>query len=140
MSEDNNSNMKSVADTRDEQLGLSENSISGYQLLPASQEQSGDITPLGRGGSGIVYRARQILFENSSVERALKFFIYDDEILAERPDKPTISLSDFESEIANICNFNHQNLIRVVGAGFHHCSAGKIPYIVSDLVRGTTLR
>ncbi len=140
MDKSDNSRLAGIVDTRDKQLDLREDSIPGYQLISGDSESGNGLSPLGKGGSGIVYRARQMLFEGASVDRAVKFFIYDDEILADRPEKSPISLEDFESEIANICTFNHQNLIRVVGAGFHNCSAGKIPYIVSDLVRGTTLK
>lgn len=126
-------------DTRAEKLNLSTRSIDGYELLDSSSDTS-EPKPIGKGGSGIVYKAKQRLYKSAYVDRAVKFFLYEDEILEKHPEKKPISEDDFISEIANITTFNHQALIRVIDAGFHECDAGKIPYIVSDFIEGTTLK
>jgi len=129
-------------DTRDSKLELEIDCIPGYQLLDENFSTDGKPSSIGRGGSGIVYKARQILYADSNayVDRAIKFFMYQDSILVSNPEKKPISGDDFISEIGNITTFNHQSLIRVISAGYHNCASGKIPYIISDLIEGTTLK
>lgn len=131
---------KNVVDTRDEKLNLSIDSVKGYKLLDIEQGLEGSPHVIGRGGSGIVYKARQTLYEDAFVDRAIKFFMYDDQLLANDTNKKPISEDNFISEIGNVTTFNHQSLIRVIGAGFHKCEEGKIPYIVTDFIEGTTLK
>ncbi len=127
-------------DTRDAKLELSIGSVEGYKLLDSEQALDGAPYAIGRGGSGIVYKARQTLYEDAYVDRAIKFFMYDDTILANDPNKKPISEEDFISEIGNVTTCNHQSLRRVIGAGVHKCKEGKIPYIVTDFIEGTTLK
>lgn len=129
-----------IEDTRHGQLSLSTNSLSGYLLLDINGAAEEEPFVIGKGGSGIVYKARQQLYQSAYVDRAVKFFIYEDSILTNFPDREPISEEDFISEIGNITTFNHQSLIRVIDAGYHMCDAGKIPYIISDFIEGTTLK
>jgi len=127
-------------DTRPVRLGLKSGSIEGYDLLDENSETVCDPYAIGFGGSGIVYKAKQRLYKTSFALRAIKFFMYEDSILANDENKEPISEDDFISEIGNVTTFNHQSLIRVVGAGFHVCDAGSIPYIITDFIDGTTLK
>jgi len=127
-------------DTRQERLELGRSPISGYEFDEV--DENGVPKPVGAGGSGIVFKARQNLHEAAYVDRAVKFFIYRDDIAKmtlHRVNGP-VSDEDFVSEIANISNFNHQSLIRVVDAGFYKTADGKIPYIVTDFIEGPTLK
>ncbi len=133
-------NGKDAVDTRHEKLELTTECVSGYKILDSDLGLEGLPHPIGDGGSGIVYKARQTLYEDAYVDRAIKFFMYDDEILKNDPDKKPISEDDFISEIGNVTTFNHQSLIRVIGAGVHTCGEGAIPYIVTDFIEGTTLK
>jgi len=131
--------MPDVEDNRIDKLGLSARSIEGYKLLDKNHNIDGNPMPIGMGGSGIVYKARQFLHEDAYVDRAIKFFMYEESILTDNPQKEPVSNDDFISEIGNITTFNHQSLIRVVSAGIYKCSEGNIPYIVTDYIDGTTL-
>ncbi len=127
---------REAPDTRHKQLNLLADSLNGYVL---QNDDSHNLSPIGKGGSGIVYKARQKFHGETYVDRAIKFFIYEDKILEADSDKKPISEEDFISEIANITKFNHQSLIKVVDAGIHDCDAGKVPYLVTDFIPGPTL-
>ena len=104
--------------------------------------RSGEVEPIGGGGSGIVYRAVQDLHGLASADRAVKFFIYRDDIAEYTHHKHSgpISREDFVAEIGNITSFNHQSLIRVIDAGIYRVDGSDVPYIVTDFVNGPTLK
>jgi uncharacterized protein len=96
--------------------------------------------PLGDGGSGIVYKVSQILFDKVSVERAMKLFIYRKDIAKLHSESGPISESHFEQEIANLSTINHENVTRVIKAGIYAIDQEyRIPYIVSEYVEGPSL-
>lgn len=69
-------------DTRHKRLLLEERSIDRYQFLDENDEPGSPFS-IGRGGSGIVYKVRQVFpggAEQTSVKRAIKFFLYRDDI------------------------------------------------------------
>lgn len=134
LNDDNNT------DSRIEKLSLEARSINGYVLLDGKRQENDPPAPIGNGGSGIVYRARQKLHTKAFVDRAIKFFLYEDSIVKELDKKTPISESEFISEIGNITKFNHQSLIRVVDAGIYQCGEGDIPFIITDFIEGTTLK
>lgn len=92
---------------------------------------------LGEGGSGIVYQAKQIFSPNVTVERAIKFFIFKDDLISKLDTY--VSSSNFKDEIVNISRFNHQNILKIIDGGYYITENIKIPYIVSDYVDGKTL-
>ena len=127
-------------DTRVDKLNLRSDAIEGYCLLGPDDNETSNPEPIGEGGSGVVYKAKQKLYGNSYANRAVKFFIYKDEILNENPEKQLSSENEFLNEIANIVKFNHQNLIQVINAGDYQYNGTKIPYLVTDFIDGTTLK
>jgi HD superfamily phosphohydrolase len=131
-------------DKRSDIFKFTELSLKSYRLVSAdsSDNSSQNIEPLGEGGSGIVFKAYQELHESIVIDRAIKFFMYRDDI-AKFPNHKyggPVSNDDFLSEIRNISSFSHENLISVVDAGIHVTGDYKIPFIVTDFVNGPTLR
>lgn len=128
-----------VKDTRPERLELGKNVIEGF-TFPDFDGQK--VTPLGAGGSGIVFRASQTIAENVTIHRAIKFFLYRDDIarLSKHKKGGPVSSQDFKAEVYNITSFNHQNLVKVIDAGLYPCSEGEVPYIVTDYISGPTLK
>lgn len=129
---------------RNEIFQFSELSIKNYRLVSpnAIDGTNSIIEPLGEGGSGIVFKALQVLHKDIVIDRAIKFFMYRDDIAKftkHKYDGP-ISSEDFLSEIRNISSFSHENLLSVVDAGIHQYGEHKIPYIVTDYINGPTLR
>lgn len=101
------------------------------------QDENGKPFLLGEGGSGIVYKVDQIFVENVKTERAVKFFIFKDDLI-EKLDT-YISASNFDDEILNISKFNHQNILKIIDGGRIKRDNLEIPYIVSDFIAGETL-
>lgn len=132
--------MEKSKDTRSARLALKDGKIAGYSFPVV--EKDGHVRELGAGGSGIVFRADQVITEGVHVPRAIKFFMYRDDIaeITEHKKRGPISRGDFESEIVNITSFNHQYLVKVISAGFYGCDEGSVPYIVTDYVSGPTMR
>lgn len=98
---------------------------------------NGEFIVLGEGGSGIVYKVEQEFVPNAKAPRALKFFVFKDELI-DRFDT-YISTLNFEDEIVNISLFNHQNILKIIDGGYYNQDEINIPYIVSDYVSGNTL-
>src|SRR5205085_10061557 len=82
--------------------------------------------PLGAGGMGEVYRAR----DNLGREVALKLL---PEQLASDPDR----LRRFEQEARAAAALNHPNIVAVYRFGARN---GNTPYLVTELLQGQTLR
>lgn len=100
------------------------------------------VKPIGEGGSGVVFLVDQVLHQSVSIKRAMKFFIYSDdnaELSAHKPTGP-ISTKDFLSEIVNISSVSHENVIKVIDAGFYEKDNVSIPFIVTEYIQGPTLR
>ena len=108
----------------------------------ADSLQDGDVLkPLGEGGSAYVYLARQELFGQSNIKRAIKFFIFRDDVAKLRElDQTPVSMENFVSEIAALSDLNHRNLIKIFDAGIYDDNSRKIPFIVYDFVNGQTLK
>jgi serine/threonine protein kinase len=83
------------------------------------------VAPLGAGGMGQVYRARDTRLGR---EVALKVLPSD---LAD-----SSSLARFEQEARHVAALNHPNIVAVFDVG----SEGGIAYMVTELVDGSTLR
>jgi serine/threonine protein kinase/alpha-beta hydrolase superfamily lysophospholipase len=82
--------------------------------------------PLGAGGMGEVYAARDIRLERELALKILPAAMADD---FER-------LSRFEKEARLASALNHPNIVTVYDIG----SSGKLRYIAMELVRGSTIR
>lgn len=110
-----------------------------YRILSNGLPDGTYAIPLGEGGSGIVYLAEQEFIPNIKVKRAIKFFVYADNISEMEIHKNSggISKKNFNDEILNISSFNHENIIKIIDGGLEDKNA--IPYIVTDYVEGHTL-
>lgn len=95
--------------------GVSPKKIGDYELL----------AEIGRGGMGIVYRARQT-FLNQSV--AVK-------VLTERHTEDSLVISRFRREMQMIGRLDHPNIVRALNAGE---SQGTL-YLVMEFVEGINL-
>src|SRR5687768_4483782 len=77
-----------------------------YRIISKENILEGDIAkPIGEGGSGIVYLAEQEFIENINVKRAIKFFVFRDDI-GNPESSGRISEENFKVEIVNISSFN----------------------------------
>ena len=99
-----------------------------------------DLVPLGEGGSGIVYLAAQTLHENVEVMRAIKFFMYRDDIADLTAHGTPVSKDDFLTEVVNIAGLRHEHLTKVIDAGMYSVEGLAIPYLVTEYIHGPTLR
>src|ERR1700690_4031287 len=96
-------------------------------LVPGSKLGPYEIqSPLGAGGMGEVYRARDTRLER---EVALKILL---ELFALEPDR----LRRFEQEARAVAALNHPNILAVFDIGQHNGS----PFLVSELLEGESLR
>lgn len=114
-----------------------------YKILTKPGSDAGKTAnPLGEGGSSQVYLAEQILVEDENVvvKRAIKFFVFRDDIKQENGLSGKVSEENFKEEIANISKFNHENIIKVIDGGMQAFNASKIPFIVTDYVEGNALK
>ncbi|MBK7358111.1 MAG: protein kinase [Saprospiraceae bacterium] len=98
--------------------------------------------PIGEGGSGIVYLAEQTFVKQVKVNRAIKFFVYRDDIASQTIHEFSgrISAKNFNDEILNISSFNHENIIKIIDGGIIEKGEHHVPFIVTDYVEGHTLR
>src|SRR5581483_5216119 len=105
-------------------------------------QKSTVVRPLGEGGSGVVFKVAQVLHHTITIERALKLFMYRENIAALTFHSTNMGISnkDFLNEIINISGFSHENLVKVTDAGLHTIKGQEIPYIVTDFVAGPTLK
>ena len=84
------------------------------------------LAPLGAGGMGEVYRARDPRLKRDVAVKVLPFTFSAD------PER----LARFEQEARATAALNHPNILAVYDVGQHDGS----PYIVSELLDGETLR
>ncbi len=100
------------------------------------------VKPIGEGGSGVVFLVGQVLHQSVSIKRAMKFFMYSDDNAELSTHKRTgpISTKDFLSEVVNISSVSHENVIKVIDAGFYDKDNVSIPFIVTEYIKGPTLR
>jgi eukaryotic-like serine/threonine-protein kinase len=82
--------------------------------------------PLGAGGMGEVYRARDT---GLGRDVALK-------ILPESFSRDSDRLHRFEQEARAVAALNHPNILAVFDIGQHNCA----PFLVSELLEGESLR
>ena len=95
---------------------------------------------IGEGGSGIVLKLFQSFVEDRNVERAVKFFIFSDELQSTL--KRVTSNDNFDAEIDSLTQLDHPNIIQIIDGGFIRHTVRtkcKIPYIVTAYVNGPTL-
>lgn len=99
-------------------------------------------SPIGEGGSGIVFLAEQTFVGSIKVNRAIKFFVYRDDIANQTIHQfsDRISSKNFNDEILNISSFNHENIIKIIDGGIIEKNGHSIPFIVTDYVAGHTLK
>jgi eukaryotic-like serine/threonine-protein kinase len=82
--------------------------------------------PLGAGGMGEVYRARDELLGRDVAIKILPSFVSSD------PEK----LRRFEQEARAAATLNHSNILAI----FQMSTCDGVPYLVSELLQGETLR
>ena len=106
--------------------------MSGYncaQMVLASGTKLGQyeiLSPLGAGGMGEVYRARDLRLNRDVAIKVLSLFLSTD------PD----SLRRFEQEARAAAALNHPNILAVYQMGTYE----GVPYLVSELLEGKTLQ
>ena len=103
------------------QLGLESGVVAGAHLGPYEI-----VAPIGAGGMGDVYRARD---ERLKREVAIKVL---PGAASTEPDR----LRRFEQEAQSASALNHPNIMAVYDVGSHD----GVPYIVTELLEGQTLR
>jgi uncharacterized protein len=97
--------------------------------------ENGEPMKLGEGGSGIIYKVKQLFSEDDDIFelRAIKFFTYRDDLVSKWG---YVSNANFDTEIKNYTRLNHQNVLKVVDGGYYKVeNMGveiKIPYLVNE--------
>lgn len=120
--------------------------LKSYRILSSKPDAAeGDAAvPLGEGGSGVVFLAEQVLYKNVKIRRAVKFFVYRDDIaeMTVHATSGPVSTSQFFDELVNAASFRHENIIKVIDVGVYESTSADapIPYIVTDYVDGPTLK
>lgn len=121
--------------------------LKSYRIVQPQEADTSSaiVKPLGEGGSGIVYRAEQILSNNAVVSRAIKFFMYRDDIadMTIHAASGHVSASQFLDELRNVATFHHENIVKVIDADNYTPPSQiglPIPYLVTDFVNGPTLK
>lgn len=136
-------------DPRIGRLNLRRSTVIGrYRLSTEPGNPEDLISPLGLGGSSVVFTAFQELDSERRiyVPRALKLFLMREDLNPADADTSFVPAdSNFLEEIITVSQLSHENLVQVTDAGefaFEDVSgvARRLPYIVSHLVRGCTLR
>ncbi len=88
------------------------------------------LSPLGAGGMGEVYRAKDTRLGR---EVALKIL---PELFASEPER----LRRFEQEARAVAALNHPNILAIHDIGAQGEGANAVPFLVSELLEGETLR
>ncbi|MFH0953890.1 MAG: serine/threonine-protein kinase, partial [Verrucomicrobiota bacterium] len=83
------------------------------------------VEEIGRGGMGVVYRARQISLDRDVAVKVLP---------SDRPISPE-ALARFEREAKVIAQVGHANIVQIIDVGEHEGTR----YIVMELVKGRTV-
>lgn len=118
--------------------------VKGYRVVsrdsPDTHQEA--VEPIGSGGSGVVFLALQDLGPGVSLRRAVKFFIYRDDIAEMTPHNRTgpVSGQEFLSEVTNISRLSHEYLVKVIDAGTYVARQIEIPFVVTDFIPGPTLK
>ncbi len=86
------------------------------------------VSQLGEGGMGEVYRAN-----DSRLHRAVALKLIG---LTGSSDSSADRLRRFEQEARSIAALNHPNIIAIYDVGTH----GEVPFLVTELLEGETLR
>lgn len=125
---------------REKILGLKCNILGDkYEIISKDDE----FLPVGQGGTGIVYEAKQHFSDSNSVfsRRAVKFFIYRDDLIEKFGYVPVVN---FDAEIRNITRFSHQNVLKVIDGGYYTINIEdqmiRIPYTVTEFFDGPNLK
>src|SRR5512135_1851490 len=84
------------------------------------------LAPLGAGGMGEVYRAR-----DTKLGREVAVKVLPDHLANDR-----VALARFRSEARAVAALSHPNILAIFDAG----EAGDVPYAVTELLDGQTLR
>lgn len=125
---------------REELLNLKNDKPFRNYNIVSNEPPDGDLAkPLGEGGSGIVYLAEQTFVDTIKVKRAIKFFVFRDDIAKDHETSGRVSSQNFNDEILNISSFNHENIIKIIDGGIEKRNGENIPYIVTDFVEGNSL-
>lgn len=114
--------------------------VGNYTIVSIDNTPDSSIVkPLGEGGSGIVFLAERSFTSKVSIKRAIKFFIYRDDIIPDKEKDSRISNDNFEDEILNISSFNHENIIKIIDGGIEERNGINIPFIVTEYIDGHSL-
>jgi Tol biopolymer transport system component len=88
------------------------------------------VSPLGAGGMGEVYRARDTRLGRDVAVKVLP------EAMSRDPER----LARFEQEARAAAALNHPNILALYDIGVTAASDGQVSYLVSELLEGETLR
>lgn len=125
---------------REEYLNIKKNTLGKkYEFV---SDDDGNYIPVGGGGSGIVYAANQIFDNKSEIcsKRAIKFFVFREDLMEQWG---YVSKENFNVEIQNIAQFNHQNILKVIDGDYYEVSIDDeivpIPYMITEFIDGSDL-
>ncbi|MDL2228169.1 protein kinase [Odoribacter sp. OttesenSCG-928-L07] len=110
-----------------------------YTIISKNDTSNKYAKPLGEGGSGIVYLAEQEFVDSIKVKRAIKYFVFRDDIAKDHETSGRISSQNFNDEIINISSFNHENILKIIDGGIERKKKEDIPFIVTEYIDGDSL-
>ena len=106
--------------------------------------ENGMAKPIGSGGSGVVYLAQQKLGQGMTIPRAIKFFMYRDDIVELHPSSGPVPSEAFKAELLNLTSVNHENIVKIIDARFHNIQVNgneiEVPFLVMEYIEGPTLK
>ena len=139
------SRVRAAAIAKEAEVGLDSAEEPPSSCPQRSYPSTSYVSPLGEGGSSVVFLARQVVFaphsRPQSVARAVKFYLLSP-TLARHCDprqQQAANIRNMRNEIENLAGIRHANILKVIDTGVCLRGGTAVDYLVTDYVPGPTL-